>query len=91
MRKREILWIVIALIVVVPLVSAYVMEVMAVNECKATGGSFNYSAMQCDAAAAKHEYIPFGRRHLGLFTLTVMILFSLAIAKWVTWRRRLGT
>jgi hypothetical protein len=90
MRKREILWIVIALIVVVPLVSAYVMEVMAVNECKASGGSFNYVAMQCDSAA-KHEYIPFGRRHLGLFTLTVMILFSLAIAKWVTYRRRLGT
>lgn len=90
MRKRDLFWLLLALLVIVPIVSAYVLEVMAVDRCKASGGSFDYAAMQCDSAA-KHPYIPFGRRHLGLLALTIIVLFSLAIAKWVTWRRRLGT
>jgi hypothetical protein len=88
MRKRNIFyWVLIAVLVVVPLVTSFIRETLAVNACR---GTFNYASMECDTTGAAHAHIPFGARHQGLAALTVMLLFVIAIAKWVTWRRRLG-
>ena len=90
MRKRNMFyWALITVLVVIPLLVAYVREVLAVSACRKTGGSFDYMAMTCDPTGAVHAHAPFGARHPGLLALTVMILFFVAVAKWVTWRRKL--
>jgi len=90
MRKRSAAWLLVAaVLVVIPLISAYARERAAVSSCKEAGGSFNYLLMLCDTQAT-HPYIPFGQRHMGLMGITLMVLLALAIAKYVKWRRRLG-
>ena len=89
MRKRDLFWVLAAILVVAPLTIAYIREAQAVSLCKEMGGSFNYNAMVCDTQA-QHEYIPFGARHLGLAGITLIVLLSLMISKYVKWRRRLG-
>jgi hypothetical protein len=89
MRKRNYFWVLAAILVVAPLVAAYVREARLVSLCKEIGGSFNYSAMACDTET-QHPYVPFGSRHLGLAGITLIVLLSLMIAKYVKWRRRLG-
>ena len=90
MKKRSAGWLIaLAVIVVIPLITAYVREKSAVGECKAAGGSYNYALKLCDMQAT-HEYIPFGQRHMGLMGITLMVLLALAISKYVKWRRLLG-
>jgi hypothetical protein len=88
MRKRNVFyWVLIAVLIVVPLTTAFVRETIAVSQCR---GTFDYMAMTCDATGAPHPHLPFGSRHQGLLGFTVMLLFFIAIGKWVTWSRRMG-
>lgn len=90
MRKRTTAWLIAAaVLVVIPLITAYFRERAAVGSCKEAGGSYNYALKMCDMAAT-HEYIPFGQRHMGLLGITLMVLLALAIAKYVKWNRRLN-
>ena len=90
MRKRSAAWLLLlAVVVVIPLITAYIREKMTVGACKDAGGSYDYALKLCDMQAT-HAYIPFGQRHLGLAGITLMVLLSLAIAKYVKWNRRLS-
>ena len=91
MRKRNVFyWLLIGAVVVVPLVVAFVRETIAVSDCRGSGGSYDYVSSACDPTGAAHLQLPFGARHQGLLAFTVMLLFFIAVGKWVTWSRRVG-
>ena len=89
MRKRDWFWFAAALLVIIPMVTTYIREYAAIDACNDAGGSFNYKLNVCDMTTT-HETVPFGARHMGLLGITLMVLLSLAIARYVKWRRRLG-
>ena len=91
MRRRNVFyWVLIAVLIVIPLVNAFVRETMAVSQCTGLGGTFDYAVGGCDPAGGPHPHLPFGARHQGLMALTVMLLFFIAVAKWVTWNRKMN-
>ena len=91
MRKRNAFyWLLIGALIVVPLIIAFVRETIAISDCRGSGGSYDYVAKACDPTGAAHPTISFGMRHQGLLAFTVMLLFFIAIGKWVTWSRRVG-
>ena len=91
MRKRNVFYtLLIAVLIVVPLVIAFVRETIAVSDCRGSGGSYDYVAKVCDPTGAPHPQLPFGSRHQGLLAFTVILLFFIAVGKWVTWSRRVG-
>lgn len=91
MRKRNVFyWLLIGALVVVPLIVAFVRETIAVDRCLDSGGVYDYTAQVCDSTGAAHPHLTFGARHQGLLAFTVILLFFIAIGKWVTWSRRVG-
>ena len=67
MRRRllGVVILIVAAVVISHPLTTYVSEWLDVDACLDSGGSFNYSSMDCDHAA-NHPYISFERRHPGV-------------------------
>lgn len=76
------------LLFVFPLLFTYAREAVAVDDCQAVGGSFDFVAMRCDPTAV-HPQIPFALRHGELILLSEAGAFSyLGIGVWASFAQR---